>query len=63
MRFFRRSLVGLFLFAATMGLLTLAGHQVYSSLQASWEQDQRQRPARERIFAVNVISFAPDTIT
>ncbi|MFY0692905.1 MAG: HlyD family efflux transporter periplasmic adaptor subunit [Paracoccaceae bacterium] len=63
MRFFRRSLVGLFLFAATMGLLTLAGHQVYSSLQASWAQDQRQRPARERIFSVNVIPFAPDEIT
>ncbi len=46
MRFFRRSLTGIFLLALTVGLLSLAGDMVYSALQASWVEEDRARPAR-----------------
>lgn len=55
MRFLRRSLVGLFLLAATLGLLTFAGQSVYSALVTRWAEQEPARPARERVFAVNVV--------
>lgn len=63
MRFLRRSLTGVFLLAVTAGLLAWAGDILYTSLQARMNQDGRQRPARERIFAVSVERFEPGVIT
>ena len=62
MRFLRRSLVGVFLLSVTMGLFALAGNSVYGALQARWSDEPGQRPARERVFAANVITIAPETI-
>ncbi|EBA01999.1 efflux transporter, RND family, MFP subunit [Rhodobacterales bacterium HTCC2150] len=57
MRFLRRSLVGLFLISFTFGLLAFAGQNIRGSLEERWSREARQRPARERIFAVNVVPF------
>lgn len=62
MRFIRRSLVGLFLLAVTVGLMTYAGNSVWQALQASWNQETQSRPARERVFAANVVTLQPETI-
>lgn len=63
MRFFKRSLVGLFLLAVTFGLLALGGNTVYSALETRWSQESNPRPARERVFSVNVLTLEPETIT
>jgi len=63
MRFFKRSLVGLFLLAVTFGLLALGGNTVYSALETRWSQESSPRPARERVFSVNVLTLEPGTIT
>jgi len=63
MRFLRRSLMGLFLLAVTLGLLSYAGQSVYSALQERWAKETRPRPARERVFAVNVVQVQPQTVT
>ncbi|MCY4180472.1 MAG: HlyD family efflux transporter periplasmic adaptor subunit [Litoreibacter sp.] len=63
MRFFGRSLTGLFLLSLTLGFLTLAGNSVYSALQASWAEEDRQRPARERVFTVAVSTLEPGDVT
>ena len=63
MRFFRRSLVGLFLMALTVGLLAVGGNTVYSSLKERWAREGISRPARERVFSVNVIALEPSTVT
>lgn len=62
MRFLRRSLVGLFLLAVTFGLMAYAGSMVWGALQARWSDEPGQRPARERVFAANVITVEPQTI-
>lgn len=62
MRFLRRSLVGLFLLAVTAGLMAYAGSSVWGALQARWSEEPRQRPARERVFAADVLTIAPETI-
>lgn len=62
MRFLRRSLVGLFLLATTVGLFAYAGALVWGALETRWADDPQSRPARERIFAANVITVAPETI-
>jgi RND family efflux transporter MFP subunit len=63
MRFFRRSLVGLFLMALTVGLLAVGGSAIYSSLQDRWAREGTSRPARERVFSVNVVALEPATVT
>ncbi|MDF0595428.1 efflux RND transporter periplasmic adaptor subunit [Psychromarinibacter halotolerans] len=63
MRFLRRSLVGLFLMAVTVGLLAYAGHAVYGALETVWNREERVRPANERIFAVNVRAYDAVTVT
>ena len=63
MRFLRRSLMGLFLLAVTLGLLSYAGHSVYTALQERWAKDTKPRPARERVFAVNVVQVQPQSVT
>lgn len=62
MRFLRRSLVGLFLLATTVGLMAYAGSLVYGALETQWAKETQSRPARERIFAANVITVKPQTI-
>ncbi len=63
MRFLRRTLVGLFLLFTTVGLLAFAGNSVYSTLQARLAEEPQERPQRERVFAVNVVTFEPETVT
>lgn len=63
MRFLRRSLVGLLLLSATLALITLAGNSIYAALQTRWADDSAPRPARERVFAANVIAVKPARIT
>tara|TARA_R110002049_G_scaffold29972_2_gene102029 strand:+ start:113319 stop:114767 length:1449 start_codon:yes stop_codon:yes gene_type:complete len=54
MRFLRQSMVGLFLAAAALGLLVVAGQMIASAVQVRMAQDSKAPPARERVFAVNV---------
>ena len=62
MRFIRRSLVGLFLLSVTVGLMTFAGNSVWQALQTSWNEESQSRPARERVFAANVVTLSSETI-
>ena len=62
MKFLRRSLVGVFLMAVTVGLIAWAGSSVYGALQARWSEEPGQRPARERVFAANVMTITTETI-
>ncbi|MEM9425892.1 MAG: HlyD family efflux transporter periplasmic adaptor subunit [Pseudomonadota bacterium] len=62
MRFIRRSLVGLFLLAVTVGLFAYAGNSVRLALDARMSEESQSRPARERVFAANVVTFQPETI-
>ena len=56
MRFLRQSMIGLFLASLTLGLLVVAVWNVGGALRESWAEEQRARPARERVFAVNVVT-------
>jgi len=62
MRFLRRSLVGIFLLSLTVAILAWAGNTFYTALQTRWEKEDRVRPVRERIFAVNVVEIRPQKI-
>ena len=62
MRFLRRSLVGLFLLAATLGLLALAGNSLFSAIEIRNAEEGGSRPARERVLAVNVVPYTPETV-
>lgn len=62
MRFLGRSLVGVVLAAVTLGLLALAGATFWSALDARLSREDRPRPARERVFAANVLQVTPEEI-
>lgn len=62
MRFLRRSLVGLFISALTVGILVWAGQIFHAALQARWAEENFTQPARERVFAVNVLNVDPSEI-
>lgn len=62
MRFLRRSLVGLFLFSLTLGLLAWAAYSVRDAVQQRLAQESRPGMARERVFAVNVTTVVPETV-
>ncbi|MEL6799413.1 MAG: HlyD family efflux transporter periplasmic adaptor subunit [Pseudomonadota bacterium] len=62
MRFLRRSLVGVFLLSMTAGLIALAGNMIYDALQTRWAAESPERPARERVFTVNVTTITPETL-
>lgn len=62
MRFLRRSLVGLFLLAATFAFMGVAGSMVYEAIQAKMAQEPRSRPQQERVLSVNAITVSPATI-
>ncbi|WP_417243879.1 efflux RND transporter periplasmic adaptor subunit [Celeribacter sp.] len=59
MRFLRRSLVGLFLMSLTAALLVAGGYKFYSAFQERMAREGMSAPARERQFAVNVITVEP----
>lgn len=59
MRFLRRSLTGLFLVAVTFALLALAAQLVRSAIEERMAQDSFSRPARERVYTVNVARVTP----
>ncbi len=61
MKFMQRSLMGLFLLSLTLGLLALAGGAVRNALQERWAKATTSRPARERVFSVNVMTAKPLT--
>lgn len=63
MRFLRRSLIGVFMLAASLGLLAMAGNAIYSAISDSLAEDGRQRTARERVFSVTVVPVLPAQIT
>jgi RND family efflux transporter MFP subunit len=63
MRFLGRSLIGVFLLGLTLGLLALAGGTVWRALEARMNAEPQTIPARERVFAVNAVTVAPETVT
>lgn len=63
MRFLRQSLTGLFLLAVTAGLLMVAVQIFSGAVRESLNQEERQRPQRERVFTVNVITAEAKTIS
>lgn len=63
MRFLGRSLIGLFLLAATIGLLAMAGLMVQSAFKARADRDNAAPSGRERVFSANVVMLEPSTIT
>ncbi len=56
MRFLRQSLTGLFLLAATLGLLVYAAATVRDAVQTRMSEEPRVPQARERVFTVNVVT-------
>lgn len=58
MRFVTRAMVAISLLAVTLAVLALAGHTVYSGLQARWAEKSVPRMARERVFAAPVVAVA-----
>ncbi len=63
MRFLRQSLTGLFLLAVTAGLLMVAVQIFSGAVRESLNQEERQRPQRERVFTVNVVTAEAKTIS
>ena len=63
MRFLRRSLVGLFLLAATLALFGMAGAMVYDAVQAQMNEEPRSRPQRETVQIVNAVTVQIGQIT
>lgn len=63
MRFFRRSLTGLFLLALTIGLLAMAGQTLRSAVEVRMAGGTSALPARERVFSATVITAEPRSVT
>lgn len=61
MRFLARSLTGLFLVAATLGLLALAGSLIGGAIAERMSKEAPRAPARERVFSANVLTVTPET--
>lgn len=57
MRFMSRSLLAIVILAITVGLLALAGGRVMNAVAERDAREERQRPAREREFTVNVATL------
>ncbi|MDK3072245.1 HlyD family efflux transporter periplasmic adaptor subunit [Sedimentitalea sp. JM2-8] len=62
MRFLRQSLVGLFLASVALALLVYAASLVLSAVQIRMSDDKMPPPARERVFAVNLVTASTETI-
>ena len=54
MKFLSRSLSGLFLFALTLGILLLAGGQIFTAMRDAQNESVAGRTPKERMFSVNV---------
>lgn len=63
MRFLQRSLIGLFLMAATLALLGVAVYMVNDAIRAQMSQEPRKRPTTEQVLTVNAIVFEVTTLT
>lgn len=63
MRFLRQSMTGVFLAALTLALLVYAGQIVVSAVETRMANESRAPAAREREFAVNVVTALPGPIT
>lgn len=48
--------------AASFGLLVYAGSLVWGALEVRWADKPQEVPARERVFAANVVTIEPGTI-
>ncbi|GGD37577.1 efflux RND transporter periplasmic adaptor subunit [Sinisalibacter lacisalsi] len=62
MRFLRRSLTGIFLIAVTLALLALAAQTVRSAFETRMARETMDRPARERVYAVNVLPVTSQAV-
>ncbi len=62
MRFFRRSLTGLFLLAVTLGLLGMAAISIGNAVRATLGDAGPGRPPQERIVAAPVVTLTPAAI-
>lgn len=56
MRFLRHSVMGLFLLGLAAALALFAVQMITSAVQQSLSEERRAPPARERVFAVNVVT-------
>ncbi|WP_394153694.1 efflux RND transporter periplasmic adaptor subunit [Loktanella salsilacus] len=63
MRFLRRSLVGVFLLAVTLGLAAWAVNTLRGAVVARMNEEPRSFTPRERVFAVNVTDITPETLS
>lgn len=62
MRFLRQSMIGLFLAACTLGLLVFAAALVGGAVSERMADDPKGPPARERVFAVNVVTAQAEDV-
>ncbi len=62
MRFLSRSLVGLFLLGATLGIIAVALQNVLDAIEDRASRETRGRPQTERVYAVRVIPAAMTSI-
>lgn len=62
MRFLIRSLAGLFITAATLGLLFLAAVQIWAALEERRTGSGPGRPVGEQVFTVRLTELTPQTI-
>ncbi len=63
MRFVMRSLMGLFAAGLTLGLLLVAGSQIWLALRSGADGDGRNRAAQEQVFTARLLSVRPETVT
>jgi hypothetical protein len=63
MRFIRKSLIGLFLFSVTLGLLAYSAQMVKTAISERMNQETRAPQPRERTFTVNVMRADPATLS
>ncbi len=62
MRFFGRSMIGLFLMALTLGLLSVAGMLIFGAATASLDNGRPEDGADERVVAAAVMTVKPTQI-
>ncbi|QQA42411.1 efflux RND transporter periplasmic adaptor subunit [Pelagovum pacificum] len=62
MRFLRRSLVGIFLLAATIALVAIAGRTVFDAIETRLTAEPRSFEQRERVLSVNVVPYEAGTV-
>ncbi|QUJ75590.1 HlyD family efflux transporter periplasmic adaptor subunit [Sulfitobacter albidus] len=63
MRFLRQTMIGFFLAAVSLGLLVWAVQMIGGAVQTRMADAPAGPPARERVFAVNVVAATPETAT